>query len=120
MHILEGFEKVYDALDEMIRIIRESEGKQDAAKKLMARFKLDELQVDAILEMKLYKLARLEILVVQNELKEKRTADQGAGGPAQEQRASLWTTVKDELAEVKAAYGMDKRRTKVSFRGPRR
>ncbi len=42
LHILEGFEKVYDALDEMIRIIRKSDGKEDAAKKLIARFKLDE------------------------------------------------------------------------------
>src|SRR5690606_33579833 len=65
LHVLEGFEKVYDALDEMIRIIRRSEGKQDAAGKLMKRFSLDAVQVDAILEMKLYKLARLEILVIQ-------------------------------------------------------
>jgi DNA gyrase subunit A len=72
LHILEGFEKVYDALDEMIRIIRKSEGKEDAAKKLSARFKLSELQVDAILELKLYRLARLEILVVEKEAKEKR------------------------------------------------
>ncbi|HZA15169.1 MAG TPA: DNA gyrase subunit A, partial [Myxococcaceae bacterium] len=38
LHILEGFEKVYDALDEMIKIIRKSEGKEDAAKKLISRF----------------------------------------------------------------------------------
>ena len=65
LHILEGFEKVYDALDEMIKIIRKSDGKADAAAKLIARFKLSEEQVEAILEMKLYKLARLEILVIQ-------------------------------------------------------
>src|SRR5690348_7942553 len=72
LHILEGFEKVYDALDEMIRIIRKSDGKEDAAAKLMKRFELDAEQVDAILELKLYKLARLEILVIQKEAKEKR------------------------------------------------
>ncbi|QRO02538.1 DNA topoisomerase IV subunit A [Archangium violaceum] len=116
VHILEGFEKVYDALDEMIRIIRASEGKQDAAKKLIARFKLDELQVDAILEMKLYKLARLEILVVQNELKEKRKQIKELEALLKSNQR-LWGTVKDELAEVKAAYGTGKRRTKVSFRG---
>ncbi|PTL80451.1 DNA topoisomerase [Vitiosangium sp. GDMCC 1.1324] len=116
VHILEGFEKVYDALDEMIRIIRASEGKQDAAKKLIARFKLDELQVDAILEMKLYKLARLEILVVQNELKEKRKQIKDLEALLKS-NTRLWGTVKDELAEVKAAYGMQKRRTKVSRGG---
>src|SRR5260221_6922306 len=75
LHILEGFEKVYDALDEMIRIIRKSEGKQDAAEKLIKRFKLSDEQADAILEMKVYRLARLEILVIEKEAKEKR-ADQ--------------------------------------------
>src|SRR5262249_54920846 len=50
IHLLEGFAKIYDAVDETIRIIRRSEGKQDAAEKLMKRFGLDEEQVDAILE----------------------------------------------------------------------
>ena len=72
IHILEGFEKVFDALDEIIRIIRKSDGKQDTAEKIMKRFELDAEQTDAILELKLYRLARLEILVIQNELAEKR------------------------------------------------
>ncbi|HYS09718.1 MAG TPA: DNA topoisomerase (ATP-hydrolyzing), partial [Myxococcales bacterium] len=72
LHILEGFHKVYDALDEMLKIIRKSEGKEDAAGKLIKRFKLSAEQSDAILEMKLYRLAKLEILVIEKELKEKR------------------------------------------------
>jgi DNA gyrase subunit A len=100
----------------MIRIIRQSEGKQDAAKKLMARFKIDEVQVDAILEMKLYKLARLEILVVQNELKEKRAQIKNLEALLKS-NTRLWGTVKDELAEVKAQYATGKRRTKVSRGG---
>jgi DNA gyrase subunit A len=72
IHILEGFEKVFDALDEIIRIIRKSEGKADSAQKIMKRFELDADQADAILELKLYRLARLEILVIQNELADKR------------------------------------------------
>ncbi len=112
IHLLEGFEKVYDALDEMIRIIRKSEGKEDAGKKLVARFKLSEEQVEAILEMKLYKLARLEILVVQQELKEKRAAAKQLAGTLSSKRA-LWNTVKDELLEVKKAYA-DKRRTSIT------
>ena len=87
IHVLEGFEKVFDALDEIIRIIRKSDGKADSAAKIMKRFELDAEQTDAILELKLYRLARLEILVIQNELADKRKrarqivgAAQGRGG----------------------------------------
>src|SRR2546430_8625964 len=45
-HILEGFALVYDALDEILQIIRKSEGKADSAEKLMRRFSLDEDQVE--------------------------------------------------------------------------
>ena len=47
IHILEGFKAIFDALDEAIRIIRRSDGKADAAGKLMKRFSLDDVQVDA-------------------------------------------------------------------------
>src|SRR6185295_1930878 len=72
IHILEGFETVFDALDEIIKIVRKSEGKADAAEKIMKRFSLDAEQTDAILELKIYRLARLEILVIQQELADKR------------------------------------------------
>ena len=116
LNILEGFEKVYDALDEMIRIIRKSDGKDDAAKKLIARFKLSEDQVDAILEMKLYKLARLEILVIQKELKEKRAEAKALAELLREDKTGLksrWGIVRDELEAIGKTYG-DKRRSKVS------
>ena len=71
IHILEGFKKIFDALDETIKIIRASDGKEDAAQKIMKRFKLDEAQVDAILELRLYKLAKLEIKVIREELEQK-------------------------------------------------
>jgi len=51
IHLLEGFEKVFDALDEIIRMIRKSDGKADAAEKIMKRFELDADQTDAILEL---------------------------------------------------------------------
>lgn len=116
LHILEGFETVYDALDEMIRIIRKSDGKADAAKKLVARFKLSELQVEAILEMKLYKLARLEILVIQKEAKEKRAeakrlAELLKTTPAG--KKARWALVREELLAV-AKTATDKRRTRIS------
>ena len=111
IHILEGFEVVFDVLDETIRIIRKSEGKADAAQKLMSRFSLDAEQTDAILELKLYKLARLEINLIRQELGEKR-------GRAAEIRAiladkkKLWKVIRNELVAVSAKYA-DKRRTKI-------
>src|SRR5512144_2650424 len=72
IHILEGYATVFDALDEILKIVRKSEGKADAAAKIMARFKLDAEQTDAILELKIYRLARLEIQVIQEELKQKQ------------------------------------------------
>ncbi len=111
IHILEGFAKVYDAVDETIRIIRRSEGKQDAAQKLMKRFDLDEEQVDAILELKLYRLARLEILVIQQELGQKQKEAKRIESLLKSQ-AKLWDVVKQELSQLKDKYG-DKRRTRV-------
>jgi DNA gyrase subunit A len=111
IHILEGFEKVFDALDEIIKIIRKSEGKADSAEKIMKRFDLDAEQTDAILELKLYRLARLEILVIQNELGEKRKRARQISGLLKDED-SRWKLVRDEIEEVQAAYGKnDKRRT---------
>jgi DNA gyrase subunit A len=111
IHILEGFEKVFDALDEIIKIIRKSEGKADSAEKIMKRFELDAEQTDAILELKLYRLARLEILVIQNELAEKRKRARQIGGLLKDED-SRWKLVRDEINEVQTTYGKnDKRRT---------
>src|SRR6266478_957350 len=111
LHILEGFHKVYDALDEMLKIIRKSEGKEDAAQKLVKRFKLSGEQADAILEMKLYRLARLEILVIEKELKEKRSEQRHLLDLLGNERGRC-TVVRDRLAEIQKAYS-DKRRTKI-------
>jgi DNA gyrase subunit A len=115
LHILEGFEKVYDALDEMIRIIRKSDGKEDAAQKIIKRFTLSEDQADAILEMKLYRLARLEILVIQKDLKEKRAEQKRLKGLLDSDR-SRHAVVREELAEIQKLYS-DKRRTKIGGAG---
>jgi DNA gyrase subunit A len=112
IHILEGYAKVYDALDEVLKIIRKSEGKQDAAEKLMKRFSLDEDQVDAILELKLYRLARLEILLIQQELEQKKK-DAKKIESLLKSEAKRWGLVKDELSEIVKLYG-DKRKTKIS------
>jgi len=112
LHILEGFEKVFDALDEIIKIIRKSDGKADAAEKIMKRFDLDAEQTDAILELKIYRLARLEILVIRNELDEKRKRARQIGSLLRDED-SRWKMVRTELEEVSAKYG-DKRRTLIA------
>ena len=114
IHILEGFEKVFDALDEIIRIIRKSEGKADSAEKIIKRFGLDAEQADAILELKLYRLARLEILVIQNELADKRKRARQINSLLKDEEGR-WKVVRDEIDEIQRNYGgkEDKRRTLI-------
>ncbi|MEX0777616.1 MAG: DNA topoisomerase IV subunit A [Phycisphaeraceae bacterium] len=113
IHLLEGFEKVFDALDEIIKIIRKSEGKADAAEKIIKRFELDAEQTDAILELKLYRLARLEILIIQKELEEKRKrARELKRLLAADNETDRWQIVRGEIQEMAKKYG-DKRRTIV-------
>jgi len=111
IHILEGFETVFDALDEIIRIIRKSDGKADAADKIMKRFELDADQTDAILELKIYRLARLEILIIRNELDEKRKRSRQIGALLRDED-SRWKMVRAEIEDVSRKYG-DKRRTAI-------
>ncbi len=113
IHLLEGFEKIFDELDEAIRIIRKSDGKADAAGKLMARFGLDEAQADAILETKLYRLAKLEIESIRKELAEKR-AEAARIEAILKSPAKLWGVVQRELVELRGVLSGEKRRTRVS------
>jgi DNA gyrase subunit A len=114
VHILEGFEKVFDALDEIIRIIRKSDGKADAAEKIIKRFELDAEQTDAILELKLYRLARLEMLVIQNELADKRKRARQISGLLKDEEAR-WGVVRSELEEIQQKYAgkADRRRSLI-------
>ena len=112
IHILEGFCIVFDALDETIRIIRRSQGKADAAEKLIKRFELSAAQVDAILELRLYRLAQLEINVIRTELAEKQEAAKRLVSLIKSE-AGRWKLVRAELLEVKTTFG-DKRMTKVA------
>ncbi len=111
IHLLEAFEKIFNDLDEALAIIRASDGKKDAAVKLMARFELDEEQADAVLETRLYKLSRLEIESIQAELAEKR-AEAARLQALLDSDQARWDIVKDELAALNKKYG-DKRRTAV-------
>jgi DNA gyrase subunit A len=115
IHLLEGFAKLFDVLDEAIAMIRASEGKRDAAEKLITRFELSEPQTEAILEMRLYKLARLEIKAILEELAEKRAeADRIEKILASDKR--LWGEVRKELREIRKHYA-EPRRTRVGPEG---
>jgi len=112
IHILEGFETVFDALDEILQIVRKSEGKADAASKIMARFTLDAEQTDAILELKIYRLARLEIMVIQKELAERRKRSREIGSLLKS-KADRWAIIRAELELIQKTYG-DARRTEIA------
>jgi DNA gyrase subunit A len=115
IHILQGFAIVFDALDEAIRIIRKSDGKADAAAKLIKRFGLDEEQTDAILELKLYKLARLEMQIILDELLAKRTRAKEIEAILKDER-KLWKVIRGELEDIAKRFA-DKRRTKIGGAG---
>ena len=72
IHILNGFKTIFDALDQVLKIIRQSDGKADSAEKIQRRFDLDSTQTDAILEIAIYKLSRTEIKKMLDELGDKR------------------------------------------------
>ena len=114
IHILEGFETVFDALDEVLRIVRRSDGKADAARRLMARFELDAEQTDAILELKVYRLARLEIIVIREELAAKRHRAREIGALLGDE-GRRWSLVRDEIRAIQETCGGpdNPRRTRI-------
>ena len=110
-HILQGLLKAMDAIDEVIRLIRSSQGREDARPKLMEFLDIDQVQADAILSMQLRRLAALErqkILDEHNELMRKIADYNDILAKPERQR----TIVGDELDEIVAKYG-DERRTKI-------
>lgn len=112
IHLLEAFEKIFADLDEVIRLIRQSEGKAQAAQALMARFELDEVQADAVLETKLYRISKLEIEQVQAELAQRRESAAVLRELLADDQA-LKDLLKEELGELRKKYG-DKRRDRKS------
>jgi DNA gyrase subunit A len=111
IHILEGFAIVFKNLDEAIAIIRASEGKADAAPKLMARFELSAIQADAILETKLYRLGKLEIRDILNELAAKRKRAKEIQQLLKDEPAR-WEMIRGELKQIAQTFGSP-RRTRI-------
>ena len=110
-HILEGLLVALDNLDEVVRIIRSSSNRDVARVQLIGRFGFSELQANAILDMRLYQLTGLERDKIEAEyralqdriayLKELLADD-----------AKLYGVMKEDLLEIRAAYG-DERRTEI-------
>jgi DNA gyrase subunit A len=69
-HILEGYLKALDVLDEVVRIIRASSNRETARSELMGRFGLTEKQANAVLDLRLYQLTGLEYEKIETEYKE--------------------------------------------------
>jgi DNA gyrase subunit A len=110
-HILLGLKKALDHIDKVISIIRASKDAGVAKVNLMKEFKFSELQTNAILEMRLQKLAGLERKAIELELKDVQDFIKECESILAS-RPKMLKIIKDELNEIKEKYG-DDRRTKI-------
>jgi len=110
-HILEGLKIAVDHIDEVIAIIRKAKDVDEARNKLMTRFKLSELQAQAILDMQLKRLAALERAKIEDELAMIRETIAYLTDLLSHPEKIL-KVVKEELTKLKEKYG-DQRRTRV-------
>ncbi|MAE71643.1 MAG: DNA topoisomerase [Gemmatimonadetes bacterium] len=108
IHILEGFAIVFDALDEAIALIRGADDRQDAHHKLRVRFDLSDPQAEAILEIRLYRLSKMEIGSIVEELEEKQKQASRIRRLLRG-RSPRWDLVRNELMELDRLYRDDRR-----------
>lgn len=116
LHILQGYLKALDALDEVIALIRRSPTVEEARTGLMELLKVDEVQANAILELQLRRLAALErqkILDQHAEL-EAKVADMREILASDARQRAL---VSEELAEIVEKYGDERRTTILPYDG---
>ncbi|MBR6401644.1 MAG: DNA gyrase subunit A [Firmicutes bacterium] len=111
LHILEGFLKALDNIDEVISILRSSRTTPEAKERLVERFGFTELQVNAICEMRLRALVGMEREKLQNEFAElTKFAEEMRAILADENK--LFGVIKSELLEIKNKFG-DERLTRL-------
>ncbi len=112
-HILEGLSIALDHIDEVVKTIRQSETKEIAKEQLIKKFKLTEIQAQAILDMRLQTLAGLERKKIEDELKEKlafiKECEEILKSPKK-----IDGIIRTELEEIRKAYGDARRTTIVS------
>jgi len=114
LHILEGLQKALDHIDAVIKTIKQSADKEQAAQNLIKKFGLTKLQAEAILEIKLQTLAGLERKKIEDELAEKRKLVAWLKDLLANSK-KIDRVIIEELEEIKGKFG-DERRTKV-YRG---
>ena len=113
VHILEGLKIALDNIDAVIKVIRGSKTDEDAKNGLMNGFGLDEIQANAILEMKLRRLTGLERSKIEDELNElMKTIAELKAILASDQK--VLEVIKNELLEIKQKYA-DERRTNIDM-----
>lgn len=110
-HILLGLKKALDHIDKIIKLIRAAKDVPTAHAALMKEFKFSAIQAQAILDMRLQKLAGLERKKIEDELKEVQALIKKLEAILKS-KAKMMKIVKDELLEVAEKYG-DDRRTKI-------
>lgn len=110
-HILLGLKKALDMIDEVIKTIRASKDTATAKANLIKKFKFSDLQAQAILDMRLQKLAGLERKAIEDELKEKQKLIKELKAILGSKKKVL-AIINEELADIKSRYA-DERRTKV-------
>ena len=110
-HILEGLAKCLGRIDEVIKIIKSSSNREEACKLLQKKFKLTQIQANAILETKLASLAKLEIKKIKDELKETRLRIEELNKILKSPQ-KIKKLMEKEFKELQKVFG-DKRRTKV-------
>ena len=113
VHILNGYKIAQDNIDEVIKIIKTAKNDDEAKKNLISRFGLDEIQADAILELKLRRLTGLERDNIEAELAELlKEIEELKSILASEQK--VLDIIKKEMLEIKNKYS-DERRTTIDM-----
>jgi DNA gyrase subunit A len=106
-HILEGLKVALDFIDEVIKIIRKSETVDIARSSLMKRFKLSEIQANAILEMRLQKLTSLESKKILEELHEIKKLI-GELKAILKSEAKMYGIIRSELGVIAQKHGVER------------
>ena len=110
LHILEGLLTIFVDLDKVIKIIRNSD---EPKKELIKAFKLSEIQANAILEIRLRQLAKLEQLKIENERNE-LVDEQDDIEKILKSKSRLKTLIKNELNEIKELFGEERKSPIIS------
>ncbi len=110
-HILLGLKKALDHIDEIIALIKKSKDVDEARINLMSKFKFSELQAQAILDMRLQKLAGLERKKIEDELREVQALIEELRALLKSEK-KMMELIKKEMRELSEKYG-DDRRTKI-------